>query len=128
MSKENSLHDLTAGSLQGLRVLDLSRVLAGPWSAQILGDLGAEVIKVEQPGKGDDTRSWGPPYLREGEAAEDLFSAYYLCCNRNKQSVAIDLSSKEGSELVCKLAAKCDVLIENFKVGDWPNMVSITPR
>lgn len=135
MSKNNNHQDLSVGLLQGLKVLDLSRVLAGPWSAQILGDLGAEVIKIEQPGKGDDTRSWGPPYLREGEGAEDLFSAYYLCCNRNKRSVAIDLSSKEGSELVRQLAAKCDVVIENFKVGglakyglDYAALSAINPR
>ncbi len=84
-------------ALQGLRVLDLSRVLAGPWSAQILGDLGAEVIKVEQPGKGDDTRQWGPPYITDDG---DIFSAYYLCCNRNKSSVAIDISTPQGANLV----------------------------
>ena len=103
-------------SLSGLRVLDLSRILAGPWCAQTLADLGADVIKVERPGTGDDTRAWGPPW-RETAPGEDRDSAYFLSANRNKKSVAIDISSKEGAELVRKLAARSDVLVENFKVG-----------
>ncbi|MGX9934184.1 CaiB/BaiF CoA transferase family protein [Advenella kashmirensis] len=103
-------------SLSGLRVLDLSRVLAGPWCAQTLADLGADVIKVERPGSGDDTRAWGPPW-REMSSGQDRDSAYFLSANRNKKSVAIDISSKEGAELVRKLAARSDVLVENFKVG-----------
>ncbi|WP_374588909.1 CaiB/BaiF CoA transferase family protein [Novosphingobium sp.] len=102
-----------AGPLAGIKVLDLSRVLAGPWSGQMLGDLGAEVIKVEQPGQGDDTRKWGPPFLPDGSRD----SAYYLCANRNKRSVAIDLSRPEGQELVRKLAAEADIVLENFRVG-----------
>ena len=102
-----------AGPLAGIKVLDLSRVLAGPWSGQMLGDLGAEVIKVEQPGQGDDTRKWGPPFLPDGSRD----SAYYLCANRNKRSIAIDLSRPEGQELVRKLAAEADIVLENFRVG-----------
>lgn len=103
-------------SLSGLRVLDLSRVLAGPWCAQTLADLGADVIKVERVGMGDDTRAWGPPW-REPPSGEDRDSAYFLSANRNKKSVAIDIASQEGAALVRKLAAECDVLVENFKVG-----------
>jgi crotonobetainyl-CoA:carnitine CoA-transferase CaiB-like acyl-CoA transferase len=99
--------------LAGLRVLDLSRVLAGPWASQILGDLGAEVFKIEQPGQGDDTRRWGPPFLNDGSRD----SAYYLCANRNKQSLAIDLAQPEGAALVQRLAENCDIVIENFRVG-----------
>jgi len=101
------------GPLAGLKVLDLSRVLAGPWAAQILGDLGAEVFKIEPPGQGDDTRHWGPPFLEDG--SHD--SAYYLCTNRNKRSVAIDLAQPEGAAIVQRLAGQCDVLLENFRVG-----------
>jgi formyl-CoA transferase len=100
--------------LEGIRVLDLSRVLAGPWATQTLADLGAEVIKVEQPGSGDDTRSWGPPWHEHG--AEKV-AAYFLAANRGKRSVAIDFSSKEGAALVAKMAASADVVVENFKVG-----------
>ncbi len=103
-------------SLSGLRVLDLTRVLAGPWCAQTLADLGADVIKVERPGTGDDTRAWGPPW-RERSPGENRDSAYFLSANRNKKSVAIDISNKDGAELVRKLAAQSDVLVENFKVG-----------
>ncbi|MCB9947170.1 MAG: CoA transferase [Rhodospirillaceae bacterium] len=106
-----------AGPLAGLRVLDLSRILAGPTCTQLLGDLGADVIKVERPGAGDDTRKWGPPYVRDAEGRETTESAYYLCCNRNKRSVTIDFTRPEGAALVRRLAAGADVLIENFKVG-----------
>ncbi|MEZ5646788.1 MAG: CaiB/BaiF CoA-transferase family protein [Burkholderiaceae bacterium] len=104
------------GALAGLRVLDLSRVLAGPWASQMLADLGADVVKVERPGAGDDTRSWGPPWLSgpDGPTSE---SAYFLCANRNKRSVTIDLAHPEGQALVRKMAAEADVVIENFKVG-----------
>jgi crotonobetainyl-CoA:carnitine CoA-transferase CaiB-like acyl-CoA transferase len=104
-----------AGPLSGLKVLDLSRVLAAPWATQILGDLGAEVLKIEQPGKGDDTRGWGPPFLEDGSARPD--AAYYLCANRNKRSVAIDFSRPEGAALVRRLAADADILVENFRTG-----------
>jgi len=107
-----------AQSLAGLRVLDLSRVLAGPWATQMLADLGADVVKVERPGKGDDTRAWGPPFLPEADGADSAESAYYLCANRNKRSLTIDLAHPEGAALVRELAAQADVLVENFKVGD----------
>ena len=100
--------------LQGIKVLDLSRVLAGPWSGQILADYGADVIKVERPGGGDDTRAWGPPWW--GDPA-DRMSAYYLSANRGKRSIAIDIASAEGAQLVRQLAAHADVLLENYKVG-----------
>lgn len=105
------------GALSHLRVLDLSRVLAGPWSGQILADLGAEVIKVERPGSGDDTRAWGPPFLKDVDGESTGEAAYYLSANRNKQSVTIDFTRPEGQQLVRELAAKSDILIENFKVG-----------
>lgn len=104
-------------ALDGLRILDLTRILAGPTCTQLLGDLGADVIKVERPGRGDDTRSWGPPFVRDGNGEDTTESAYYLCANRNKRSVAVDLATPEGTELVRRLAARSDVLIENFKVG-----------
>jgi crotonobetainyl-CoA:carnitine CoA-transferase CaiB-like acyl-CoA transferase len=100
--------------LAGLRVLDLSRVLAGPWCTQLLGDLGADVIKVERPGVGDDTRHWGPPWHGEGDEA---VAAYFLSANRGKKSAAIDFATEEGAALVRRLAAQCDVVVENFKVG-----------
>lgn len=106
------------GPLSGLRVLDLTRILAGPTCSQLLGDLGADIIKVERPGAGDDTRKWGPPFVRDADDNETTESAYYLCANRNKRSVAIDIARPEGAELVRRLLAGCDVLIENFKVGD----------
>ena len=100
--------------LEGIKVLDLSRVLAGPWCTQLLADLGAEVIKVERPGSGDDTRHWGPPWHGEGD---DRIAAYFLSCNRGKKSAAIDFSQPEGARLVRKLAAEADMVVENFKVG-----------
>lgn len=106
-----------AGALSHLKVLDLSRVLAGPWAAQLLADLGAEVIKVERPGVGDDTRTWGPPFLKDREGQPTRDAAYYLCTNRNKQSVTIDITQPEGQRLVRALVAQADVLIENYKLG-----------
>ncbi|MCD5986921.1 MULTISPECIES: CaiB/BaiF CoA transferase family protein [Pseudomonas syringae group] len=105
------------GALSHIRVLDLSRVLAGPWAGQILADLGAEVIKVERPGSGDDTRAWGPPFLKDAQGESTSEAAYYLSANRNKQSVTIDFTMPEGQKLVRELAAKSDIVIENFKVG-----------
>ncbi|GAB3629999.1 coA transferase [Pandoraea terrae] len=104
-------------ALAGIKVLDLSRILAGPSAAQLLGDLGADVVKVEKPDEGDDTRKWGPPYVRgtSGEQTEE--SAYYLSANRNKRSIAIDIGSASGRELVHQLIAQADVLVENYKVG-----------
>jgi crotonobetainyl-CoA:carnitine CoA-transferase CaiB-like acyl-CoA transferase len=107
-----------AHALQGVRVLDLSRVLAGPWCTQTLADLGADVIKVERPGSGDDTRSWGPPFLPAPDGRDSAESAYYLGANRNKRSVTIDLAQPAGQALVRRLARRSDVLVENFKVGD----------
>ena len=124
-----------AGALSHIRVLDLSRVLAGPWAGQILADLGAEVIKVERPGAGDDTRSWGPPYLKDADGRDTSEAAYFLSANRNKQSVTIDFTQAEGQALVRKLAAESDILIENFKVGglaayglDYESLKVINPR
>lgn len=108
---------LRRAPLVGIRVLDLSRVLAGPFCAQTLADLGADVIKVERPGSGDDTRAWGPPYVRDAQGNDTSESAYFTSTNRNKRSIAIDIASPEGAAVVRKLASQCDVLIENFKVG-----------
>ncbi len=122
------------GALSHLRVLDLSRVLAGPWAGQILADLGAEVIKVERPGNGDDTRAWGPPFLKDAYGESTGEAAYYLSANRNKQSVTIDFTQPEGQRLVRELAAKSDILIENFKVGglqayglDYASLKEVNP-
>ncbi len=108
--------DQAKGPLDGVVVLDLSRVLAGPWATQVLADLGAEVIKIERPGAGDDTRNWGPPFTARADG-EPGDAAYFLCANRNKRSVALDISTGHGAELVRRLAAGADVLVENFKVG-----------
>ena len=101
------------GSLTGIRVLDLTRILAGPSCTQLLGDLGAEVIKIEKPGAGDDTRKWGPPYVKNSKGQESTESAYYLSANRNKKSLAIDIAQKPGQDLIKNLAGSCDILIEN---------------
>lgn len=103
------------GALNGIRVLDLSRVLAGPSCTQLLGDLGAEVLKVERPGIGDETRTWGPPFIKDSSGADTTESAYYLCCNRNKRSVTIDMGPPEGAALIKRLAAQSDVLIEKLQ-------------
>jgi crotonobetainyl-CoA:carnitine CoA-transferase CaiB-like acyl-CoA transferase len=105
-------------ALEGVRVLDLTRVLAGPWCTQVLADLGAEVIKVERPGSGDDTRGWGPPFLRDADGNETPESAYYLCANRNKRSLTVDIVTDEGRAVIRRVAMQSDVLVENFKVGD----------
>ncbi|MGH8805371.1 MAG: CaiB/BaiF CoA transferase family protein [Polaromonas sp.] len=105
-------------SLQGIRVLDLSRVLAGPWCTQTLADLGADVIKIERPGSGDDTRTWGPPFLKDAQDAETQEAAYYLGTNRNKRSVTCDIAQPAGQALIRELVTHCDVFVENFKVGD----------
>ncbi|MDH1265696.1 CaiB/BaiF CoA-transferase family protein [Pseudomonas sp. GD03944] len=124
-----------AGALSHLRVLDLSRVLAGPWAGQILADLGADVVKVERPGAGDDTRHWGPPYLKDAEGQATGEAAYYLAANRNKQSLTVDFTQPQGQALLRELAAKSDILIENFKVGglaayglDYATLKAINPR
>jgi len=107
-----------AQSLAGVRVLDLSRVLAGPWCTQILADLGADVVKVERPQRGDDTRGWGPPFLADRSGADSGEAAYFLGTNRNKRSITIDIASPPGQALIRRLAAQADVVVENFKVGD----------
>ncbi|GBH27191.1 CaiB/BaiF CoA transferase family protein [Burkholderia vietnamiensis] len=105
------------GALSHIRVLDLTRVLAGPWCAQTLADFGADVIKVERPGPGDDTRHWGPPYLKDANGADTAEAAYYLAANRNKRSVTVDIATPEGQQIVRELAAQSDVVLENYKVG-----------
>lgn len=107
-----------SAALSDIRVLDLSRVLAGPWATQILADLGAEVIKIERPGTGDDTRGWGPPYLKDTEGRDTREAAYFLAANRNKKSVTLNVSTPEGQEIIRQLAAQSDIFIENYKVGD----------
>ncbi len=128
--------EMTApAALAGIRVLDLSRVLAGPWSTQILADLGADVVKVEVPGRGDDTRAWGPPFLKGADGQDEIgTSAYYLAANRNKRSIAVDFASSEGAALLRELALKADIVIENFKVGglkkyglDWESLKVLKP-
>ncbi len=122
-------------ALAGIRVLDLSRVLAGPWSTQILADLGADVVKVEVPGRGDDTRAWGPPFLKDGHGEDEIgTSAYYLAANRNKRSIAVDFTDPEGVALLRRLAAEADIVVENFKVGglvkyglDWDSLRAVKP-
>jgi formyl-CoA transferase len=123
------------GPLSGVRVLDLSRILAGPWATQLLADLGAEVIKIEHPVGGDDTRRWGPPFLRDCDGNDTTESAYYLSANRGKRSVAIDFSLPEGAALVRELASHCDLLVENFKPGglarhglDWSTLHRVQPK
>jgi crotonobetainyl-CoA:carnitine CoA-transferase CaiB-like acyl-CoA transferase len=106
------------GALSHLRVLDLSRVLAGPWASQILADLGADVIKIERPGTGDDTRLWGPPYLKDRSGQDTGESAYFLSANRGKRSLTVDFTTPDGQDIVRRLAAQSDVLLENHKVGD----------
>lgn len=122
-------------ALDGIRVLDLSRVLAGPWCTQTLADLGADVIKVERPGSGDDTRTWGPPFLKDREGHDTAEAAYYLGTNRNKRSVTCDIASLEGQALVRELAKHCHVVVENFKVGDmarygldYASLKAVNPR
>lgn len=123
-----------SGLLSHIRVLDLSRILAGPWASQTLGDLGAEIIKIERPQSGDDTRQWGPPYIKDQRGDDTTDAAYFMAANRNKQSVAIDITHPEGQKLIYDLVAKCDVIIENFKVGglkkyglDYDSLKAIKP-
>lgn len=110
-----------SGPLSGLRVFDLTRILAGPTCTQLLGDLGADVIKIERPGQGDDTRKWGPPFVKDEADADTTESAYYLSSNRNKRSVTLDIALPEGQALARRLIAKCDILVENFKTGGLAN-------
>jgi crotonobetainyl-CoA:carnitine CoA-transferase CaiB-like acyl-CoA transferase len=115
---KDSTKQAPAGALSGVRVLDMSRVLAGPWCGQILADLGAEVIKIERPGSGDDTRGWGPPYLKDRDGRDTHEAAYFLGANRGKKSVTLDISTAAGQGVARRLATQCDVLIENYKAGD----------
>src|SRR5438552_12404022 len=123
------------GPLSHLVVLDLSRVLAGPWCTQLLADLGAEVIKIEKPGNGDDTRTWGPPFLKDTQGRDTGEAAYYLACNRGKSSVAVDFTQSEGQAIVRELARGADIVVENFKVGglakyglDFASLAAVNPR
>lgn len=125
---------METGALSHLRVLDLSRVLAGPWASQMLADLGAEVLKIEHPDRGDDTRGWGPPHARDARG-EPVESAYFLCANRNKKSVALDITTPEAQAQIIELVKRSDVLIENFKVGglaryglDYASLAAVNPR
>ncbi len=124
-----------AGPLSGLRVLDLTRILAGPTCTQLLGDFGADVVKVEKPGLGDDTRGWGPPYVRTKDGQDTRESAYYLASNRNKRSIAVDIATPEGADTVRTLARHCDILVENFKLGglakyglDYVTLRTVSPE
>ena len=123
-----------ASALEGIVVLDLSRILAGPWCTQILADLGATVIKVERPGSGDDTRAWGPPYLKDRNGEETSEPAYYLAANRGKQSITLNIATPEGSAIARELAGKADILVENYKLGglgkyglDYPSLSAVNP-
>ena len=122
-------------ALSHLKVLDLSRVLAGPWATQMLADLGADVIKVERPGAGDDTRSWGPPFLKDADGHDTTAATYFTACNRNKRAITLDMAKPEGQALIKQLAAQSDVLVENFKVGglkqyglDYASLKAANPR
>ena len=124
-----------AGALAGIQVLDLSRVLAGPWCTQILADLGADVVKVERPGAGDDTRHWGPPFLKDADGHDTEQASYFTACNRNKRSVTIDMATEDGQQLIRQMAMQADVLVENFKVGglaryglDHTTLRALNPR
>ena len=111
------VHNRTMQSLDGVRVLDLSRVLAGPWCTQILADLGADVVKVERPGVGDDTRGWGPPFLQDAQGKDSAESAYFLGANRNKRSIALDLRTAAGKEVLRRMIREADVLVQNYRPG-----------
>src|SRR5262245_58781840 len=123
-----------AGPLSHVRVLDLSRILAGPWAGQLLADLGADVVKVERPGAGDDTRSWGPPFLKDTAGNATREAGYYLAVNRGKRSILLDLDKPEGQAIVKALAARSDIVLENFKVGtlakfglDYQSLAAVNP-
>ena len=125
----------SAGALAGIKVLDLSRVLAGPWCTQMLADLGADVVKVERPGLGDDTRQWGPPFLKDADGKDTTQASYFTACNRNKRSVTIDMATPEGQQLIRQMAQQADIVVENFKVGglqqyglDHASLRALNPR
>ena len=127
--------NVNQGALPHIKVLDLSRVLAGPWCTQMLADLGADVVKVERPGAGDDTRHWGPPFLQDAQGQDTQQATYFTACNRNKRSVAIDMAQPQGQALIRQMALQSDVLVENFKVGglaqyglDYASLKALNPR
>jgi len=122
-------------ALSHIKVLDLSRVLAGPWCTQILADLGADVVKVERPGAGDDTRQWGPPFLKDAQGKDTQYASYYTCANRNKRAITLDIAKAQGQALIKQMVLQRDVLVENFKVGglghyglDYESLKAINPR
>jgi len=126
---------MTPAALDGIKVLDLSRVLAGPWCTQILADLGADVVKIERPGVGDDTRTWGPPFLKDAQGRDTDQAVYFTCCNRNKRSVTVDMATPDGQDLLKKMAAQADIVVENFKTGglrqyglDHESLRALNPR
>ena len=134
MTKNNTRPERT-GPLSHLKVLDMSRVLAGPWCGQLLADFGADVIKVERPGVGDDTRGWGPPFLKDDDGNETAEAAYYLAANRAKRSLTLDLSDPQDQTLANKLAGEADILLENYKVGglkkyglDYASLSAANPK
>ena len=125
----------TEGPLSHVRVLDLSRILAAPWAGQVLADMGAHVVKVERPGSGDDTRSWGPPFLRDAQGRDTSEAAYYLAVNRGKRSITVSLDQPEGQQIVRELAMNSDIVLENFKAGtleryglDQVSLRALNPR
>ena len=135
MTATNTAPPTAAGALSHLRVLDLSRVLAGPWCTQNLADLGADVIKIEKPGEGDDTRHWGPPFFPDADGQPTDNACYFAACNRNKRSVTVDMAKPEGQQLIRELARQSDVVVENFKTGglaryglDYPSLSALNPR
>ena len=128
-------HSIAQGALSGIKVLDLSRVLAGPWATQMLADLGADVIKVERPVAGDDTRHWGPPFLQDDQGNDTREASYFTACNRNKRSITVDMAHPDGQALLRRMAAEADVVVENFKVGglkqyglDYDSLKALHPR
>ncbi|HCW19901.1 MAG TPA: CoA transferase, partial [Achromobacter sp.] len=135
MERDNNAAAAPRGALSHLKVLDLTRVLAGPWATQTLADMGADVIKIERPQAGDDTRAWGPPFLVGADGEETRDSSYFLSANRGKRSVTVDLATPEGQALIRDLARDSDVLVENYKVGtlaryglDYASLREINPR
>ena len=135
MTAENPPTTAQAGALSHLKVLDLSRVLAGPWCTQMLADLGADVIKVERPGAGDDTRHWGPPFLKDAQGKDTDQASYFTACNRNKRAITLDIAQPEGQALIRQMALSSDILVENFKVGglahyglDYASLQALNPR
>src|SRR5450759_716359 len=135
MAPTNHKTSTAPGSLDHLKVLGLARVLAGPWCTQMLADLGADVIKVERPGVGDDTRHWGPPFFKDAQGQDTDQATYFSTCNRNKRSITLDIAKPQGQALIRQLAAHSDILVENFKVGgltqyglDYASLQAVTPR